>query len=171
MALSKIQSGLLESQTNLALTTPTITTGLYLGGSGAANLLDDYEEGTWTPVMGPSGGSFGSQSAYGRYTKIGNTVHAWGYGQVTNMGSATTGINSFSGLPFAGINDSFPAGNRSGIGIVREDNRTGYFGQCFISGGGTAAAIQSPAGGQFMLSAGLQIYDTWLIDVTYKTAS
>jgi hypothetical protein len=25
--------------------------GVYLGGTGAANLLDDYEEGTWTPEM------------------------------------------------------------------------------------------------------------------------
>ena len=23
--------------------------GIYLGGTAAANLLDDYEEGTWTP--------------------------------------------------------------------------------------------------------------------------
>jgi hypothetical protein len=25
--------------------------GVYLGGTGAANLLDDYEEGTWTPTI------------------------------------------------------------------------------------------------------------------------
>jgi hypothetical protein len=25
--------------------------GVYLGGTGAANLLDDYEEGTWTPAF------------------------------------------------------------------------------------------------------------------------
>jgi hypothetical protein len=25
--------------------------GVYLGGTGSANKLDDYEEGTWTPVL------------------------------------------------------------------------------------------------------------------------
>ena len=29
--------------------------GAYLGGTGAANKLDDYEEGTWTPTSGGSG--------------------------------------------------------------------------------------------------------------------
>ena len=28
------------------------TKGIFLGGSGSANKLDDYEEGTWTPVVG-----------------------------------------------------------------------------------------------------------------------
>jgi hypothetical protein len=30
--------------------TADITNGVYIGGSAAANLLDDYEEGTWTPT-------------------------------------------------------------------------------------------------------------------------
>jgi hypothetical protein len=25
--------------------------GVYLGGTGGENLLDDYEEGTWTPIF------------------------------------------------------------------------------------------------------------------------
>ena len=44
--------------------------GVYLGGTGAANKLDDYEEGLWTPVLNT--GSFSSVS--GTYTKIGNLV-------------------------------------------------------------------------------------------------
>jgi hypothetical protein len=28
--------------------------GVYLGGTGAANLLEDYETGTWTPVLSKS---------------------------------------------------------------------------------------------------------------------
>lgn len=27
-----------------------VSGGVYLGGTGAANKLDDYEEGTWTPA-------------------------------------------------------------------------------------------------------------------------
>ena len=139
------------------------------GDTAATNALDDYEEGTWTPFLGPSGGSFTSQTGFGRYTKIGNIVHAWGYGKVTNVGSGSGGIDSFSGLPFASINDTFPAGNRSGLGTVREDQRTGYWGQLFISAGATSAAIQSPEGSQFMRSAGIATNDTFLIDLTYKT--
>ena len=52
--------------------------GVYLGGTGSANLLDDYEEGTFTPsaasvTQGPTAGASASYS--GRYTKIGRIVH------------------------------------------------------------------------------------------------
>ena len=49
------------------------TAGLHLGGTGAANALDDYEEGTFTPAI--TGLSL--TTALGHYTKIGNVVH-WG---------------------------------------------------------------------------------------------
>lgn len=51
--------------------------GLHIGGTGAANALDDYEEGTFTPsfTQGVNGGaSYSAQS--GRYTKIGRQVIA-----------------------------------------------------------------------------------------------
>ncbi len=48
------------------------------GGTMFSELLDDYEEGTWTPVMstlwsGPSSTGFSVNSA--KYTKIGNQVN------------------------------------------------------------------------------------------------
>ena len=50
--------------------------GVYLGGTGAANKLDDYEEGTWTPDLirndGSVSASFGVVSA--TYVKIGSIV-------------------------------------------------------------------------------------------------
>jgi len=50
--------------------------GIAIGGTGAANTLDDYEEGTWTPV--PSalyGFSQGGSSSYaGNYVKIGDLL-------------------------------------------------------------------------------------------------
>jgi hypothetical protein len=45
--------------------------GIYLGGTAAANALDDYEEGTFTPAV--SQGSLNDY--YGFYTKIGNLVN------------------------------------------------------------------------------------------------
>ena len=52
---------------------------IYLGGTTAANALDDYEEGTWTPILigssgDPTSTTYGNQT--GRYTKVGNTVFA-----------------------------------------------------------------------------------------------
>ena len=54
--------------------------GIALGvgtANTASNVLDDYEEGTWTPGYGGTTGSTGSlayNTQTGRYTKVGNKV-------------------------------------------------------------------------------------------------
>jgi len=58
----------------------TASKGIYLGvtSATASNLLDDYEEGTFTPVISGSTSGSGSPSGgtnSGRYTKIGNLVY------------------------------------------------------------------------------------------------
>ena len=60
----------------------------------SGELLDDYEEGTWTPVMT----SFNHTTQIGRYIKIGNavTVHAQIVGTSTRSGASI----SVGGLPF-----------------------------------------------------------------------
>jgi hypothetical protein len=50
--------------------------GVYLGGTGAANLLDDYEEGTWTVTLSDDSGNDSPTTATGNYIKIGNQVTA-----------------------------------------------------------------------------------------------
>ena len=67
------------------------------GDTAAANALNDYEEGTWTPTA-TNGGSF-SNSAYGTYTKIGNvvTLHAT---LIVSSNSSGLGFGITS-LPFA----------------------------------------------------------------------
>jgi hypothetical protein len=63
----------------LDLSGKTITnmnpSGIYLGGTGAANYLDDYEEGTFTSVTitGSDSGS-GSVPCSAAYTKVGRIV-------------------------------------------------------------------------------------------------
>jgi hypothetical protein len=49
---------------------------IYLGGTGSANQLDDYEEGTFTPGLIDSAGGLGANltTAVGQYTKVGNLV-------------------------------------------------------------------------------------------------
>ena len=51
--------------------------GVYLGGTGAANKLDDYEFGTFTPTIegDSTAGTTGYSSQIGRYVKIGDLVH------------------------------------------------------------------------------------------------
>jgi hypothetical protein len=72
------------------------------GDTAAANALDDYEEGTWTPGVSFGGASAGvtfSAANSGRYTKIGRSVTVIGLLQLTNKGSST-GSASITGLPF-----------------------------------------------------------------------
>ena len=52
--------------------------GAYIGGTGSANKLDDYETGTWTPVVTMDTGT-STVTTYGRYVKIGLTVYATFY--------------------------------------------------------------------------------------------
>jgi hypothetical protein len=68
--------------------------GAYLGGTGSANYLDDYEEGTWTPALT----GLTLTLAQGRYTKIGQIVH-WGFRVVLPATTANTHFN-VTGLPF-----------------------------------------------------------------------
>ena len=52
--------------------------GLKFGSdTAAANALDDYEQGTWTPTL-PNGGTINTNYA-SRYTKIGNVVYWYSY--------------------------------------------------------------------------------------------
>ena len=72
-------------------------------GSSNANTLDDYETGTWTPVLTRTGSSYTLGGQGGVYTKIGNvvTVHfSCDIGAITTQG---TGYNSISGFPFAPV--------------------------------------------------------------------
>jgi hypothetical protein len=62
-----------------------------------ANTLDDYEEGTWTPVDA-SGAGISLSGASGRYTKIGRQVFLNGaFGVSANSNGSTASIG---GLPF-----------------------------------------------------------------------
>ena len=83
-------------------------------GTGTSELLDDYEEGTFTPsapvvTVGPTAG--GSASYSGKYTKIGNIVKV----QITlDFDDSGTGVavdNRFAlaNLPFAPVSSPYTA--------------------------------------------------------------
>jgi hypothetical protein len=72
-------------------------------GTGTSELLDDYEEGTWTPVIeGTSSAGTGTYSVQnGNYTKIGNLVTCICY--VAWSAHTGTGNQLITGLPFTSI--------------------------------------------------------------------
>lgn len=94
--------------------------GVYLGGTGAANYLDDYEEGTWTAQPTDQSLNNSSTTDTCTYTKIGNMVNL-----VVNLDNInTSGLVSadrivIDGLPFASRTDS-----RFTINAVRSSSIT-----------------------------------------------
>ena len=75
--------------------------GIYLGvnSATASNLLDDYEEGSWTPNWDANSGSVtGSSSVSGKYIKIGKCVMLQAQGTLTT--SNATGYYKFTNAPF-----------------------------------------------------------------------
>ena len=94
------QSGSISLSEKLRIQT---TGGIsFNGDTAAANALDDYEEGTWTPQITASAGSAGT-AAYsnqvGRYTKIGNKVFFEFSVVMTNKGSWSS-YTRVLGFPF-----------------------------------------------------------------------
>ena len=86
--------------------------GVYLGGTGSANKLDDYEEGTWSPIVRGSStaGSYTYSDGFGLYTKIGRQVTITFYlGSITEV-TAGTGYLQIHGCPFTKTSSQFVAG-------------------------------------------------------------
>ena len=117
-----------------------LSSGVYLGGTGAANKLDDYEEGTWTPVLVGSTtagtGTFVSGPT-GTYTKTGNQVTVyfnWGISAHTGAGALRVNGLPFTvtGAPVGAVmagNYTYPAGKTNlvafGVGTVLRFYGTG----------------------------------------------
>ena len=94
--------------------------GIYLGVAGAvaANLLDDYEEGTFTPTAGVGLTVVGSFSSSGSYTKIGRKVFVEGYvAGGTSVAVPSANAITISSLPFS-INFSRAQGIAGNGGIT-----------------------------------------------------
>ena len=87
--------------------------GAYLGGTGSANKLDDYEEGTWTPAYTNIGtGTYSIQVGY--YVKIGNLVNVQCHLDIASKGTASGNL-AISGFPFVAKNVSALYGISSSV--------------------------------------------------------
>ena len=82
---------------------------LYIGGTASANALNDYEEGTFTPSLNPTGGgSISISSSTAKYTKIGNLVFINVFITVGST-SSPTGRLGLSGSPFSATGQPYAA--------------------------------------------------------------
>ena len=81
-------------------------------------VLDDYEEGTWTPMITDGSNNATMSGTYNRgyYTKIGRQVTVTGYIVSTGLGSVSGDIK-ISGLPFT-VANAFNAINGAAIGTI-----------------------------------------------------
>ena len=109
------------------------------GDTATANALDDYEEGSWSPLWSNSasnsGGTTTSNNMYGRYTKIGKMVHAYFY--TWGLPAGNSGNMYLQGLPFSCASNpgaffcavqsafyNFGADNYYNLGLRLSTNRT-----------------------------------------------
>ena len=95
---------------------------VYLGGTGSANALSDYEEGTWNPVLGgstsESGQSYSRQS--GHYVKVGKMVFCT-FNVILVTEGTISGNAVLKGLPFTvsslEISGDGGRGNRTALNV------------------------------------------------------
>ena len=122
--------------------------GAYIGGAVSANYLDDYEEGTWTPVFLGSGGQSGQVYSVqaGFYTKIGRMVQFQAYCTLSTLGTITT-TPRFGGLPFT---TSSTSNAHTAVTLARVEQwslATNYSLYLHLDLGGTSGTFTQAVGG------------------------
>jgi len=110
--------------------------GIAVGGTGAANTLDDYEEGTWTPAFQSTNATFGYTTQGGNYTKVGRLIMlSFRLKLSGSPGGTTSNSVVVTGLPFnsATLADTYHGGmfghyhgfNLSQTGVLAYQTATG----------------------------------------------
>ena len=110
------------------------------GDTAAANALDDYEEGTWTPTDDSGAGLTFTFSGTPSYTKIGNLVFVTAFISVPS--NSNTSVFKITGLPFTIATGGYTSGtafNNANLGpfvtyvesttqafFVRDDNNNNF---------------------------------------------
>ena len=117
------------------------------GDTADANSLDDYEEGTWTPVLAASSGAAGYNAQLGWYTKVGRVVTITWFIDFTKN-TLSGGTLRLTNFPFSLLNGGafYPQGvvlldnlstTTNNITLQGANNSTGGD---FIAGNGSTAS-------------------------------
>ena len=128
--------------------------GVFVGGTGTANELDDYEEGTWTPQLGGTGNSFTYHADCGGwYTKVGRLVTMYGVIRLTarsgsghltvhnfpfTAGDVSTGDSNTEGTVLTTYTDNSASGTHGPIGLISSSAGSAYLYHQISSGNGSA---------------------------------
>lgn len=118
--------------------------------SAAANGLDDYEEGTWTPSAVTNISAI--SSAAGFYTKIGNVVTVTFIATLTPTSTGTAMV--IGGLPYA-VADKLSGTQVEATGVIFEDSSTFL---SFAFGGSSNFQMEFDRPIQGSTPSGLEIY-------------
>jgi hypothetical protein len=157
MALTQIPSGMIAPAQTLSLN--GITFPATQVPSADANTLDDYEEGTWTPVNASIGNVTVTSTGPASYVKVGKLVFITFY--IGYSSNSDTNQAKIGGFPFASAN-----GEIYGYFL----GRTGYSGKGQISwqlgsggteasayGSTTAAINNNDVSGSYVICSGCYI--------------
>tara|TARA_Y100000289_G_scaffold36445_1_gene35994 strand:+ start:691 stop:3129 length:2439 start_codon:yes stop_codon:yes gene_type:complete len=131
-----------------SLVVETSGKGIFLGGTAAANELDDFETGTWTPTLiagttNPTGG--GALAPSGTYTKIGNRVWLTFYVGRSWTNSPSGGV-FLGNLPFT-VHSTSPNAYFATVTTYKVDFGSANIPFLIPSGGQTNAGLYTAASG------------------------
>ena len=138
------------------------------GDTAAANALDDYEEGTFTPNL--RFGSTDNATTYdrtGQYTKIGNTVYVTiQLGFPNGVTTSDGGIAQISNLPFTSISGARHIGPLSPYGMSGFGNRP----VCRVGGGSDILYLNDDHAGNFYVASDFATSAEMFMSITYQGA-
>ena len=137
--------------------------GVYVGGTTAANHLDDYETGSFQMSM--TGESSGAALGYGIYAKVGNICHFNWYSGTRTINSTVNGV--LTGLPF---NHTSPYGSGGAYASVIfshntwvNDAATGYINigtnSIYPTRNNSSGANQTSQGSKYVMCSGSYYVD------------
>jgi len=147
------------------------------GDSAAANSLDDYEEGTWTPDLRNHTSSFSTQTwnagPTAVYTKIGDLVYIHLSGRLSAVAGNGTGEFRIFGLPFVPRNTGGYQEFRLNFILGNQPTASdSYAAFAFVRNGGTDFGTRLLNGADTIFQANRIDNDTFFsIYGCYKTAS
>jgi len=126
--------------------------GVYLGGTGSANKLEDYEEGTWTPTS-----AVGLTINYANYTKVGRLVFI-------NVDFSVATTSSTAELAV-----SLPFGTADAYGTGSFNYQTTAFTDAKVYLGTTGLSVRASASGGNLSYAQVSA-SRIILSATYRTS-
>ena len=117
-------------------------------GTDSSELLDDYEEGTFTPAFASSGATITHDTQYGNYTKIGRIVHVAIQLRTDGVsgGTSSTALE-ISGLPYTSGSGTVNRGTAFTVGYRGDFSGNGNYPEGGLVGAGSTTVAVYDMGG------------------------